>query len=313
MTAADIVQIGSAGAHADEELARRYAVASVLEGPIPSDLGALAPEATVVVTSALRGITRGMIDSLPKLRAICSWGVGYDTLDVAAAREKGIAVSYTPDILDDCVADLAWALMLAVGRRIAEADRYVKAGAWQDVRGFPEAMRISGKRLGILGMGRIGEAIARRGAGFDMQIGYHNRRAKDGAPGQFFDTLEGLAAWADVLVVACPGGAATYHLVNAPVLDALGPKGILINIARGSVVDETALAPALQEGRLGGAGLDVFEDEPNVPAALMGFDRVVLTPHIGSCTVDTRRAMGDLVVANVEKALAGEPLVTPIP
>ncbi|ORE90895.1 lactate dehydrogenase-like oxidoreductase [Stappia sp. 22II-S9-Z10] len=313
MAGYDVVQIDTVGAAADAALAERRKVLNLIGAPIPADLTALAPDAKVLVTTVRRGVTRELMAALPALKAVCSWGVGFDTLDVGAAREMSIGVSYTPGVLDDCVADLAFALLLGTARRLAEADRYVRSGSWCRSGAFPETVKVSGKRLGILGMGRIGEAIARRGAGFDMPIGYHNRRPKADAPGIYFDDLAGLATWADVLVVACPGGPATYRLVNAAVLEALGPRGILVNIARGSVVDQAALVAALQAGTLGGAGLDVFEEEPSAPAALVAMDQVVLTPHYGSCTQETRRAMGDLVVANAEAVLDGGALLTPIP
>ena len=309
----EIVQVGSAGIHADTEMAKRFSVLQLTGKDVPADIATRAADARVLVTSASRGASRELMASLPALEAVCNWGVGTDKVDVAAAREMGIAVSSTPDVLNDCVADLAFALMLAAARRTSEADRFVKAGEWRAIGDFPETIRVSGKRLGILGMGRIGEAIARRGAGFDMAIGYHNRSAKEGAPGTYFADLEELARWADFLVIACPGGEATRHIVNAAVLDALGPRGIVVNIARGTVIDEAALVTALVEGRVGGAGLDVLENEPAVPDALKSLDQVVLTPHIGSCTRETRYAMSDLVLRNVVSWMEGRTLVTPVP
>jgi len=254
-----------------------------------------------------------MFDALPDLQAVCSWGVGHDTLDLRAAAERGIRVSVTPDVLDDCVADLAWALLLSAARRTAVGDRYVKTGQWRALGQFPVATRVSGKRLGILGLGRIGEAIARRGAGFDMQVRYHNRSPRPQSPYGYEASLTDLAAWADFLVVACVGGAATRHLVNTEVIRALGPQGILVNIARGSVVDQAAALAALRAGELGGAGLDVLEQEPTDAAEFAELDQVSLMPHVGSATRETRAAMAELVYDNVTEFLRGGRLLTPVP
>ncbi|WP_167668831.1 2-hydroxyacid dehydrogenase [Allopusillimonas soli] len=312
MAQCEVVQLVSISPRFDTELVRRYGALPLFDKHSATDVPPEAGTARVLVTTARAGFDRGLIDRLPALQAVCSWGVGYDTLDIDAAAERGIAVSNTPDVLDDCVADLAWALLLAVARKVAQADHYVKAGRWRDMGGFPQAMRVSGKRLGILGMGRIGRAIAKRAAGFSMDIGYHNRRAHPEAAGRYFDKLTDLADWCDFLVVACPGGPQTRHLVDAQVLRALGSEGILINIARGSIIDEQALEAALRDGVLGGAGLDVLESEPVMPASFRGMDHLVLTPHIGSATRDTRGDMEDLVLANVEAWLAKGCLLTPV-
>ena len=265
-----------------------------------------------MVTSVRHGCKASLIERLPDLRVICSWGVGYETIAVAAAHARGIAVSNTPDVLDDCVADLAWGLLIAAARRTAVGDRYVKTGQWRTIGAFPLSTRVSGKRLGVLGLGRIGEAIARRGSGFSMDVRYHNRRERAGVPYRYESSLVELARWADFLVVACEGGPATRHLVSAEVLDALGPKGIVVNIARGTVIDQAAMVHALLEGRLGGAGLDVLENEPAVPPELMDMDQVALMPHVGSATVETRRAMGQLVLDNLASFMAGRGLLTSI-
>ncbi|MGA4635066.1 2-hydroxyacid dehydrogenase [Pseudomonas solani] len=252
----------------------------------------------LVVTSARFGCTAAMLDRLPNVRAICSFGVGYDSIDITAAKARGVQVSNTPDVLNDCVADLALGLILDTARRLSASDRFVRTGAW--VAGnYPLGRKVSGKRLGIVGLGRIGKDVARRAAGFDMEVRYHNRRPDPSSPLGYEADLKALATWADFLVLTCPGGAATHHLIDAAVLRALGPQGILINVARGSVVDEAALVAALQEGSLGGAGLDVFEQEPRVPSALFELDNVVLLPHVGSATEETRLAMEELVLANV--------------
>jgi lactate dehydrogenase-like 2-hydroxyacid dehydrogenase len=240
-----------------------------------------------------------LIEALPSLKVISSFGVGVDKIDLAAAAQRGIPVGNTPDVLNDCVADLAIGLMIDVARGIGASERYLRAGSWP--RGaYPLQHRMSGKKLGIVGLGRIGHAIARRALAFDMDIRYHNRRPVIDTSIAHEPLLVDLARWCDFLVVIVPGGAATRHLVDEAVLDALGTKGYLINVARGSVVDEAALVRALKEQRIAGAGLDVFENEPNVPAELMTLDNVVLVPHIGSATVETRAAMAQRVFDNLK-------------
>ena len=272
-------------------------------------LAARGGEFTALVTSARFGADAETIAALPALKVISSFGVGLDALDLDAARARGIAVGYTPDVLNDCVADTAFALVMDVARRITESDRFVRRGDWQ--RGqFPLATRVSGKKLGILGMGRIGRVIARRASGFDMEVRYHNRRELDDVDFVYADSLEALAEWADFLVIASAGGAETRGLVSREILDALGPQGYLVNISRGTVVDEAALVEALQHKRIAGAGLDVFEDEPNVPEALFALDNVVLLPHLASNTHETRAAMAQRVEDNLAAFLAGKPMVS---
>ncbi|ARP87862.1 2-hydroxyacid dehydrogenase [Bordetella genomosp. 9] len=307
-----IVQLASMGAAMDAALAKRFRVL-YLDGH-DDVAGALreAPRATVAVTSVRKGLKREMIDALPGLRAVCSWGVGYETLDLAYARQRGIVASNTPEVLDDCVADLAWALLLTAARRTHVGDRYVKTGQWRSIGAFPLSTRVWGRRLGIVGMGRIGRAIAERGRGFGMDIRYHNRRPRTDTSHTFEPSLKALAEWSDFLVLACPGGAQTHHLIDAPILRALGPAGILVNIARGSVVDEAALVQALERGELGGAGLDVLEHEPAVPEPLRSMDQVALMPHVGSATHETRADMSRLVVDNAIAFLETGRLLTPI-
>lgn len=259
------------------------------------------------------GIDAATIDAAPDLEMISLAVVGYDRVDVDHARAKGIAITNTPDVLTDDVADLAIALMLAVARRLPAYDLYVREGRW--VRdGFPPlARRASGRRIGILGLGRIGQAIAARAAPFASEIGYFSRHPRaEGADYAYFDDPVALAAWADTLIVAVSGGAPTAGLVGRAVIEALGPDGTLVNIARGSVIDEAEMVAALQDGRLGFAGLDVFADEPNVPAALLTMENVVLLPHQGSATRETRQGMADLALANLAAFFAGKPLLTPI-
>jgi hydroxypyruvate reductase len=264
-----------------------------------------------MATSARFGADAKLMDALPALRVISNFGVGYETIDVAAAKQRGIAVANTPDVLTDCVADLAIGLMLNVARGLSAAERFVRRGDWLKAQ-FPLATRVSGKRLGILGLGRIGAAIAKRAHGFDMQIRYHNRRPVQGVAYEHVPALLELARWADFLVVAAAGGAATRNLVSGEVIEALGKKGFLVNVARGSVVDEPALVRALGEKRIAGAALDVFVDEPNVPPALMELDNVVLLPHIASGTHETRNAMGNLVLENLRAFFSSGRVVTPV-
>jgi hydroxypyruvate reductase len=257
-------------------------------------------------------VPAALIAQLPALEVVSIMGVGYDGVDVAACKARGVVVTHTPDVLNDDVADLAIALALNIARRIPQADRHVRAGQWPQGP-MPLATKLSGARMGIVGMGRIGQAIAERALAFGMTIAYTARSAKSALPYAFHATPRALAAASDFLVVITPGGAATRKMIDASVLQALGPKGHLINVARGSVVDEAALIDALQRGVIAGAALDVFENEPNVPEALRALDNVVLTPHIGSATVATRQAMADRAFANLQAHFAGKPLPSAVP
>ncbi|MEK1904555.1 MAG: 2-hydroxyacid dehydrogenase [Pseudomonas sp.] len=265
----------------------------------------------VLVTSARFGCSAALLECLPNLRAICSFGVGHDAIAVEVARQRGIAISTTPDVLNDCVADLAMGLVIDTARQLPAADRFVREGRWLAGH-YPLTRKVSGKRLGIVGLGRIGKDIARRAEGFAMPVRYHNRRADPSSHYGYEADLQALARWADFLVLACPGGAATHHLIDAAVLEALGPQGILINISRGSVVDQSALVAALLAGTLGGAGLDVFEAEPRVPEALFSLPNVVLLPHVGSGTEETRLQMEELVLANLQAFIDNGELLTPL-
>lgn len=265
-----------------------------------------------LVTSAAVGADAALLASLPRLKVISSFGVGLDRIDLKAARDRGIAVGYTPDVLNDCVADTAWGLLIDVARGFSAADRYVRRGLWPQGP-YPLGRQVSGARLGIVGMGRIGRSIAQRSLGFSMQVRYHTRTPVAGLPWAHERSLIELARWADFLVLITAGGAGTRHLVDAAVLDALGPRGYLVNVARGSVVDEAALVAALCERRIAGAGLDVFEHEPHVPAALMALDNVVLLPHVASATVQTRQAMADRVYDNLQMFFTEGHLVSAVP
>jgi len=280
----------------------------------------LTPEALAQVAPLVRGIAGSgeskvpgaLLAQFPALELVSIMGVGYDGVDVAAARSKKVMVTHTPNVLNDDVADLALGLMLSAARQLPAADRFVRAGLWLQGN-MPLARKMSGARVGIVGMGRIGQAIAQRALAFNMQVSYTARSAKPDLPFTFVPTVEGLAEASDFLVVITPGGAGTRKLIDARVLKALGPKGFLINVARGSVVDEQALIEALEDGTIAGAGLDVFEDEPRVPERLLALHKVVLTPHIGSATAATRQAMADLAFNNLAAHFAGRPVLTPVP
>ncbi len=257
------------------------------------------------------GVPDNLFERLANLRVVSSYGVGYDGIDTDAAVRHNVLVAHTPNVLNDEVADTAIMLWLAVSRGLVRADAWVRSGAWESKGAFGLTRSIKKRTVGILGMGRIGETIAKRAAAFDAKIVYHSRTSKP-VPYDYYDDLTAMARDCDVLMVITPGGAATKHLVNAEVLEALGPDGILINVARGSVVDEAALVDALQSGKLGAAGLDVFEAEPKVPQALKDMDNVVLLPHVGSATIETRRAMGDLTCDNLSQYLRNGTVITAI-
>ena len=265
-----------------------------------------------VATGGGSGVAPAIMDALPSLEIIAINGIGTDAVDLAKAKARGIRVTTTPNVLTDDVADLGLALLLATARSLCVGDRFVRAGSWSESKVLPLGAKVSGKRLGIFGMGRIGREIAARAQGFKMSIAYTDLRRMEDLPYDFFESAETMAANVDFFVVAAAGGAQSRGAIGKDVLNALGPEGILVNIARGSVVDEPALVSALVEGQLGGAGLDVFADEPNVPEALIALDNVVLQPHRASATFDTRIAMGDLVLANLAAHFAGRELKTPV-
>ncbi len=263
------------------------------------------------VASAHGGVSAKLIAALPKLKVIAHFGVGYDAVDVEAANARGIKVTNTPDVLTDEVADLAMALVLGTVRRTAMGDRFVRAGFW--LKGsMTLSESLTGKTLGIIGMGRIGRAIAERALPFKLNIAYQGPRRKNDVDWPYYAEVVDLAKNCDILLAACPGGAATRGIVSRAVIEALGPKGYFVNISRGSVVDEPALLDALHQKKLAGAGLDVFADEPRVPPGFMTLDNVVLQPHVGSATHKTRRAMGELMMSNLAAHFAGKPLVTPV-
>ena len=295
-----------------QPLREAYTVHERLHTEDPAAFARVAPNIRAIGGSGESKVPAELIALLPKLEIVSIMGVGYDGVDVAAAKARGVMVGHTPDVLNDDVADLALALMLNIARRIPQADKFVRAGLWPKGP-MPLARKMSGSRLGIVGMGRIGQAIAQRALAFGMSIAYTARSAKLGLPYAFHATPKALAAASDFLVIITPGGAATRKLIDAEVLRALGPEGYLVNVARGSVVDEAALIEALQKGTIAGAALDVFEKEPEVPEALRALDNVVLVPHIGSATVQTRHAMAARAFANLEAHFAGKALPSAVP
>ena len=278
----------------------------------PQAFAALAPRILGVAGTGEALVPGSLLRQLPQARVVSVFGVGYDGVDIPTAIEQGIPVTHTPGVLTEDVADLAMGLVLAVGRQIALADQFVRAGRWPQ---GPLALgrKVSGARMGIVGMGRIGQAIAQRAQAFGMSISYTARSPKAELSHRYFPDAASLASQSDFLVVITPGGAGTRHLINAQVLQALGPQGFLINVARGSVVDEQALIEALTQGTIAGAGLDVFADEPRVPSALWAMPQVVLTPHMASATAQTRQAMADLAFANMRAGIEGPALLTPVP
>lgn len=249
---------------------------------------------------------------LPRLEIVASFGVGYEHIDARAAAEREIIVTHTPGVLDDEVADTAMALTLMAVRRLPQAERYLRSGQWPKGT-FPLTASLRGRTMGILGLGRIGRAIAERAKSFGLSVVYHGRRAQAGTPYPYFGTLLDMAKACDILMVAAPGGPETHHIVNAEVLRALGPRGVLVNIARGSLVDEAAAIEALRNGTILAAGLDVFENEPHVPPELLGLDNAVLLPHVGSASVETRRLMAECVVENLLAWSENRPPLTPVP
>ena len=275
------------------------------------DPGALV-KVTALVGTGAAVVDKKLLSMLPNVKLIAICGVGYDGVDVVAAKEKGIVVTHTPGVLTDDVADLALGLMLSIGRRIPQADRFVRNGDWVNDT-FPMTRKVTGARLGVVGMGRIGRAIAKRAAAFDMRIAYTGREVKADVPYTFYKTATALAAEVDYLVVAVPGGDGTKNLIGASVLQALGPKGYLINVARGSVVDQPVLVQALKGKAIAGAALDVFWDEPIVDPELRRLSNVVLTPHIASATDETRQAMAALTLDNLQAFYERRALPTPVP
>lgn len=313
MTRPRILQLGKLLPALEQALADQYEVHRLsTEADPQAFLAREGASFSGAVTNGGLGIDGATITALTGLKVIATFGVGFDKIDMAAARARGIPVGYTPDVLNDCVADTAFGLVIDAARRMTDADRFLRRGDWLQAP-YPLATRVSGKKLGIVGLGRIGRVIARRASGFDMQIRYHNRRPVEGVDYGFEATLDGLARWCDFLVVAAAGGAESRHLISREVLAALGPNGYLVNIARGTVVDEQALIEALENRTIAGAGLDVYEDEPRVPARLIACENAVLLPHLASGTHETRQAMADLVLENLRSFFATGRVAVAVP
>ncbi len=302
MAKTKIVQVASGTPLVNEHLQNNYDIIKLWEQKDPlAFLAENGKQVRGLVTTAGHGLKNEWLDSLPDLGVVSSFGVGYDTIDAGELKKRGIQLGNTPDVLNDCVADLAVCLLLGSARQLVWGDQYVREGRWPVEGAFPLAQSVSGKRVGIVGLGGIGSAVARRMTGFDCEIRYHNRKARDDVSYGYEASLTALAEWADYLVLTCVGGPSTHHLINREVLLALGPKGTVVNVSRGTVIDEAAMTELLLEDKLGFAALDVFEHEPDVPAALRTHKRVTLMPHSASATVETRRKMSQRVVDNLDR------------
>jgi lactate dehydrogenase-like 2-hydroxyacid dehydrogenase len=273
-------------------------------------LQAVKNDVVAIISNPSTPVRASLMEALPNLEIITQFAVGIDNIDVAAARARGVSITNTPDVLTDDTADIAVSLLLALSRRIVEADMFVRIGKWGQTP-MPLGTTLKGKTVGIAGLGRIGQAIAKRLTAFDMRVVYFGRKQKADIAYPFYADLKRMAGDCDYLVLAVSGGPSTQNIVNADVLEALGPKGYLINVARGSVVDEAALIDALKARKIAGAGLDVYAHEPNVPQEYKAMDNVVLLPHIGSATHETRTIMGEIVLANLQAHFSGKPLITP--
>ncbi len=309
----DLLLIGGATPVMLDRLSEKFTIHKTTEMDNPAAwLAENGSKISYVATNGHDGVKPAYVDAMPNLKAISCYGVGYDAIDTAQAVARGIVVTHTPNVLNAEVATTAVLLMLACYREILRDDAYVRAGRWEAEGNAPLTRSADGQTVGILGLGRIGQAIADKMAAFDATIVYHSRNPKD-VPYKYYSDLKQMARDVDVLVCITPGGAATNKIVNADVLEALGPQGTLINVSRGSVVDEAALIEALKSGKLGWAGLDVFEAEPKVPEALRQLDNVVLLPHVGSATYETRAAMGALTVDNLLQHQQDGRVISPVP
>lgn len=313
MSKPDVLVMGAYPQWDMDALEERFTLHRYWEADDPEALvTAQADNIRAIATRGDLGADAALMKRLPKLEMISCFGVGVDGIDLEHARANSIRVANTPDVLTDDVADMGVALILAAARRIPQGDAHVRSGKWLKDGNMGLTSRVTGKRLGILGMGRIGAALAKRMRGFDMTIAYHNRAPREGIDATYMETPQALAAASDFLVISSAGGEGTRHIVDASVLEALGPQGVLVNISRGSTVDEEALIDALARKGIGGAGLDVFASEPDMDRRLLEFDNVVVQPHHASGTVETRKAMGKLVLDNLVAHFEGAELLTPV-
>lgn len=307
-----VLQIARLSGPSEEKINARLNVTLLASQPNPDEfLKTRGHEFQAVITTAPVGASAELMAKLPNLKVVACRGIGVEKVDLDYARAHGIAVSCTPDVLTDCVADLAIGLIIDTARGMTASDRYVRAGRWPSGN-FPLATKVSGKKLGILGLGKIGKAIAKRAEAFDMDIRYHNRRPATDCSYTYASSMLELATWADFFMVAVDGGPQTRNLVTKDVIHAIGPTGFIFNISRGTVIDEAALIEALQNKTIAGAGLDVFVNEPNINPAFFTMDNVVLIPHTGSGTVETRGAMEGLILENIESFFSFGKLVTPV-
>ena len=286
-----------------------------LEGVGPDAIPPEAREARAIITIGGLKTDAALMDALPKLGLIACYGTGYEGVDRTAARARGIVVTHAGDTNSTAVAEFAFGLVIASARGMIRGDRFARAGRWRGdiIERTAITPELAGQRLGVYGLGSIGAKVATRAAAFEMEIGYHNRSPRQDVPSAYHPTLLGLADWADILVVAVRADAGNFHAVNKKVLDALGPKGHLINISRGIAVDTDALCDALEAGGIAGAALDVFEREPNIPDRLKGLDNVILTPHMAAISANAQRAQRDLMFANLDAFFSGRPVLTPVP
>ncbi|HLW93577.1 MAG TPA: 2-hydroxyacid dehydrogenase [Roseiarcus sp.] len=302
----DVLLLDRFSERGEARLDAAYRVHRLYAGAVA--LSDIAPAIRAIVTSGAKGAPTEIVDKLTALEIIAIRGVGTDAVDLDRARKRSIRVTTTPGLLTEDVADLAIGLLITTARRICQGDRFVRAGQWRPGAGLPLGRKVTGMRIGIVGLGRVGRAIAERARGFSKDIAYTDLHAFADSPYPFHPTALALAEVSDALILAASGGPQSRNIIDKRVLDALGPQGLLVNVARGSLVDEPALVAALTEGRLGGAGLDVFVDEPNAPEALWRLETVVLQPHRASATEQTRSAMEDLVLANLSAHFSGEAL-----
>ncbi|KFC63662.1 D-3-phosphoglycerate dehydrogenase [Bosea sp. LC85] len=309
----DIIMTGPLMAYAADQLKARFTVHELWKA---EDRAALLKE----IGGKVRGVAGGgahvridgaLFDALPKLEVVANFGVGYDSVDAKEAGKRGLIVTNTPDVLTDEVADLALGLLLATVRQLPQVDRYLRAGKWLE-KAYPLTTSLRTRKVGIVGLGRIGKAVAQRIEAFGLPVSYHGRTRQADVPYRYYPSLVEMAADVDTLISVAPGGASTHHMINADVLKALGPNGIVINVGRGTVIDEQALIEALKNKVILSAGLDVFEDEPRVPAELIAMDHVVLLPHVGSASVHTREQMGQLLVDNLVSWFDGKGPLTPV-